>query len=66
VVWLILAWSFEKKPKFIGLLTGAVAGLATITPCAGYVSIPSAILIGCLASFVLLLCRELEEQDGLG
>ncbi len=28
----------EKKPKFVGLLTGAVAGLATITPAAGYVT----------------------------
>ena len=27
-----------RKPKFLGLLTGAVAGLATITPAAGYVS----------------------------
>ena len=25
----------EKKPKFVGLLTGSVAGLATITPAAG-------------------------------
>ena len=34
--WMLLAWIFERKPKFLGLLTGAVAGLATITPCAGY------------------------------
>ena len=26
IVWMILAWIFEKKPKFLGLLTGAVAG----------------------------------------
>jgi len=52
IVWLILAWTFEKKPKFVGLLTGAVAGLATITPCAGYVSLPSAVIIGCLAGGV--------------
>jgi Amt family ammonium transporter len=32
VTWLILAWVLEKNPKFVGLLTGAVAGLATITP----------------------------------
>ena len=34
VVWILLAWWIEKKPKFVGLLTGAVAGLATITPAA--------------------------------
>ena len=32
VSWLAIEWWREKKPKFIGLLTGGVAGLATITP----------------------------------
>jgi Amt family ammonium transporter len=64
VVWLILAWSFEKKPKFIGLLTGAVAGLATITPCAGYVSIPSAIIIGSISSIVCYCAVNLKTKMG--
>ena len=51
-VWLMMAWVFEKKPKFLGLLTGAIAGLATITPCAGYVSPASALLIGILSGMV--------------
>ena len=50
--WLILAWIFEKKPKFLGLLTGSIAGLATITPCAGYVTPASAMLIGMMAGIV--------------
>jgi len=50
--WMLLAWIFERKPKFLGLLTGAVAGLATITPCAGYVTPASAMLIGILAGIV--------------
>lgn len=52
VVWLLMAWMFEKKPKFVGLLTGAVAGLATITPCAGYVDIHASVVIGCVAGVV--------------
>lgn len=52
VVWMLTAWIFEKKPKFLGLLTGAVAGLATITPAAGYVTPTSAVIIGCLAGVV--------------
>ncbi|MEO5643820.1 MAG: ammonium transporter, partial [Bacteroidia bacterium] len=32
ITWLVIEWSLVKKPKFVGLLTGAVAGLATITP----------------------------------
>jgi Amt family ammonium transporter len=51
-VWLIMAWILEKKPKFLGLLTGAIAGLATITPCAGYVSPASAMVIGLLSGLV--------------
>src|SRR5512140_713719 len=39
ITWLIIAWVLEKKPKFVGLLPGSIAGLATITPAAGYVSV---------------------------
>ncbi len=52
ITWLILAVIFEKKPKILGMLTGAVAGLATITPAAGYVTIQSSMLIGIIASIV--------------
>ena len=52
IVWLIIAWFYEKKPKFIGLLTGAVAGLATITPAAGFVTPVSAAIIGIVAGVV--------------
>ena len=52
ITWLIIAWTFEKKPKFLGLLTGAVAGLATITPAAGYVTPQTAVLIGILAGTI--------------
>ncbi len=55
VVWLIMAWVFEKKPKFLGLLTGMVAGLATITPAAGYVTPSAAMVIGLLAGVVCYL-----------
>ena len=52
VAWLIIAWVSEKRPSFLGLLTGAVAGLATITPAAGYVSPQAAALIGLIAGVV--------------
>ena len=39
ITWLIIEWRLQKKPKFVGLLTGAVAGLATITPAAGFVTL---------------------------
>ena len=52
ITWLILAWFVEKKPKFVGLLTGAIAGLAAITPAAGFVRMPTAMLIGVTAGLV--------------
>jgi len=68
-VWMLLAWIFEKKPKFLGLLTGAVAGLATITPCAGYVTPTSAAIIGILAGaicyFAVSLKNRLKWDDAL-
>lgn len=52
ITWLFLAWLLEKRPSFVGLLTGAVAGLATITPAAGYVSTAGAAAIGVAAGLV--------------
>jgi Amt family ammonium transporter len=60
--WMLLAWIFEKKPKFLGLLTGAVAGLATITPCAGYVTPTSAAIIGILAGVVCYSAVSLKNR----
>lgn len=67
--WLMLAWWLEKKPKFVGLLTGAVAGLATITPAAGYVSVKAAVFIGVASGiicyFAVALKNKLEWDDAL-
>jgi Amt family ammonium transporter len=64
ITWLAIAWIFERerKPKFVGLLTGAVAGLATITPCAGYVSIGPAVIIGILSGIVCYLAVSLKNK----
>lgn len=64
ITWLILAWTLEKKPKFVGLLTGAVAGLATITPAAGYVTPQAAIIIGILAGFICYFAVSLKNKRG--
>jgi len=62
--WLVLAWIFEKKPKFVGFLTGAVAGLATITPAAGFVSPSSAFIIGVLAGIVCYVAISFKNKKG--
>jgi len=64
VTWLIIEWTFSAKPKFLGLLTGAVAGLATITPCAGYVPTWAAFIIGILAGIVCYLAVWFKGKMG--
>jgi Amt family ammonium transporter len=62
ITWLALAWTLEKKPKFLGLLTGSIAGLATITPAAGYVTTASAVIIGIVSSFVCYMAVNLKNK----
>lgn len=64
ITWLIIEWSHVRKPKFIGLLTGAVAGLATITPAAGFVPVWAAALIGIASGFVCYYAVALKNKMG--
>jgi len=48
-MWIIVEWWHRGKPTTLGAASGAVAGLATITPAAGFVTAPSAMLIGLVA-----------------
>jgi ammonium transporter, Amt family len=62
IAWLAMDWMTTRKPKFLGLLTGAVAGLATITPAAGYVSPKSAVVIGLIAGVVCFYAVALKNR----
>lgn len=64
VTWLAIAWIVEKKPKFVGLLTGSIAGLATITPAAGYVTTTSAVIIGIVSSIVCYIAVNMKNKLG--
>lgn len=64
VTWLIIEWSKARKPKLIGLLTGAVAGLATITPAAGFVPLWAAAVIGIIAGMVCYYAVALKNKLG--
>ena len=44
--WTVMEWMLKGKPSVLGTASGMVAGLATITPASGFVTIPSAVLIG--------------------
>ena len=66
VTWFVVEWMSSRKPKFLGLLTGAVAGLATITPAAGYVSPEHGRFYRNRLRRNLLLCRGDQEQAPMG
>lgn len=53
--WGAMEWLLKGKPSVLGVASGMVAGLATITPASGFVTIPSALLIGLTAGGVCYL-----------
>jgi Amt family ammonium transporter len=69
ITWMAVGWWQEKRPTFVGLLTGAVAGLATVTPAAGYVSPMTAVIIGIFSGvvcyFAVALKNKLQWDDAL-
>ncbi|HIQ37348.1 MAG TPA: ammonium transporter [Desulfocapsa sulfexigens] len=52
LMWVVMEWFFLGKATTLGAMSGAIAGLATITPAAGFVGPNSAIVIGCIAGMV--------------
>ena len=46
LVWIVIEWVKFGKPSMVGAVTGAVAGLASITPASGYVGPGAALIIG--------------------
>jgi Amt family ammonium transporter len=55
LAWALLDWRYNGKPTLFGAITGAVAGLAAVTPAAGYISVVPAIAIGVAASVFCFL-----------
>jgi len=62
MAWMIIEWMKDGKPTFVGFLTGAIAGLATITPAAGFVPLWAAMIIGLLAGGGCYLCVQLKNK----
>jgi Amt family ammonium transporter len=70
VVWMFIEWARHGRPSVLGIITGAVAGLATVTPASGYVGVAGAMAIGVVAAVVCFLSatslkRRLGYDDSL-
>ncbi len=61
-VWLLIEWIKNGKPTVLGGATGAVAGLATITPASGFVSPIFAIVIGFLSALICFYAIQFKEK----
>ena len=70
LVWMLCEWKRFGKPSVLGIVTGMVAGLGTITPASGSVGPMGALVIGVLAGFVCfnmtqIVKRKWEIDDSL-
>jgi Amt family ammonium transporter len=62
LVWLFWYWRDNNRRSFTGALIGAVAGLATITPAAGYVKPWAALMIGAIGASVCYFAKGLQSS----
>ena len=64
--WMLIEWARFRKPTLVGIATGAIAGLATITPASGYVGPAGGLAIGARRRRGVLLRRRLRQEGHRG
>jgi Amt family ammonium transporter len=65
LTWMVLEWWTRGKPSVLGMISGAVAGLGTITPASGFVLPWHGIVIGLIAgAFCFWACTKLKQALG--
>ena len=52
LTWMFLDFRLERKWSVVGFCTGAIAGLVAITPAAGFIGMPAALLVGVVSAAV--------------
>jgi Amt family ammonium transporter len=62
MAWILIERIFVGKPTSVGFATGAIAGLATVTPAAGFISPGAAILFGVVAAALCYAAIQLVKQ----
>jgi len=64
VTWIVIEWKHRGKPTMFGAATGSIAGLATITPAAGFVGPMPALIIGIAAGCICYLALNSKTKLG--
>jgi ammonium transporter, Amt family len=62
LAWMLVEWRRYGKPSLLGVITGMVAGLGTITPASGFVGVAGALAIGFLAGIVCFFATQLLKR----
>ncbi len=62
LAWMTMEWIRFGKPSVLGIVTGMVAGLGTITPASGYVGPVGALAIGVVAGLVCFFATQLVKR----
>lgn len=62
LAWMMMEWIKYGKPSVLGIVTGMVAGLGTITPASGFVGPGGALIIGFTAGIVCYYATQLIKQ----
>ena len=58
LTWMVIEWQRYGKPSVLGIVTGMVAGLGTITPASGFVGPAGALVIGVTAGMVCFYATQ--------
>jgi len=56
ITWMFIDWFKNGKPGLVGMITGMIAGLATVTPASGFIGPSGAIFLGLLSGSVCYYC----------
>ena len=59
LVWMFIEWARFGRPSLVGVVTGMVAGLATVTPASGYIGVPGGIILGLAGGVICYLAVDL-------
>ncbi|WP_036221899.1 ammonium transporter [Maritalea myrionectae] len=62
LVWMVIEWVRFGKPSIVGIVTGTIAGLATITPASGSVGPMGGIVLGLVGGFVCFYAVDLVKH----
>ncbi len=62
ITWSVVEWKKVGKPSLVGMVTGVIAGLATVTPASGFIGPVGGLLLGAVAGVVCYLAVDLVKE----